>query len=120
RSRTNILPNSIRFPRPPGWCRSFCCRMARTLRMAFDDWARLLETTLKNSTNAVLNSHTYTLNELNQRTGQTRTYGSSASYGYDYLGQLTSASEEEQLLYGYDLAGNLTNRVRGVLTNAFV
>ena len=34
----------------------------------FDQWGRLLETTLKNSTNAVLNSLTYSLNQLNQRT----------------------------------------------------
>src|SRR5881628_608126 len=95
----------------------------------FDNWARLLTTTLKNSGNFILNSNSYSYNELNQRTEQTRTDGSYVDYTYDPLGQLVTAfgSEsggatkrwQEQFRYGYDLAGNLTNRTQNVLTNSF-
>ncbi len=83
-----------------------------------DDWGRLLETTLKNSGNSVLNTHTYTLKELNQRTTQSYSSGSE-TYGYDALGQLISDSGQDQLRYSYDLAGNLTNRGCNLLTNSF-
>src|SRR2546426_3415285 len=95
----------------------------------FDDWGRLLSTTLQNSGNATLNSHGYGYNRLNQRTRQTRTDGSYVDYGYDALDQLTTASGhesggttnrlQEQFTYGYDLAGNLTNPIQKALTGAF-
>ncbi len=55
-------------------------------------------------------------------------YDSQVAYGYDAIGQLTSAVGtetggtsrlNEQFGYGYDLAGNLTGRTNGALTQAF-
>src|SRR5207247_9397593 len=81
----------------------------------FDSVARLLSTVLKNSGNAVLNSHAYGYNLGDQRTALTNTAGNYLNYGYDPLGQLKTAfgSESngtvrvhEQLGYAYDPANN--------------
>src|SRR5438552_3505993 len=85
----------------------------------YDSEARLLATVLKNSTNATLNSHSYGYNKGNQRTACTNVLGDYRAYGYDNIGQLTSAKGyefdgtarvHEKMAYAYDAAGNLTSR----------
>jgi RHS repeat-associated protein len=97
----------------------------------YDGLARLTDTRFYTAGGAVLNSHSYGLNLGNQRITQTRMglkYTNSMAYGYDPLGQLTSAlgSEvdntprlHEQYGYGYDPAGNLTARTNNALVQAF-
>jgi YD repeat-containing protein len=94
----------------------------------FDGAGRLLSTTLKTSSQSVLNAHTYQYNAAHQRTRQILTEGNYWDYGYDALGQLTSAKGKtpaaanrlhEQLSYGYDKAGNLTKRTNNALVQTF-
>lgn len=94
----------------------------------YDSVARLLSTSLKNSANAVLNSHAYGYNLAGQRTSMTNTAGDYRSYGYDNIGQLTSALGteaggatrwHEQLRYTYDAAGNLNYRTNNDLVQSF-
>jgi hypothetical protein len=68
------------------------------------------------------------LNNANQRTKQTRFDGSYVNYGYDNIGQLTSASGKEsggttrlheQFGYAYDQADNLSQRTNNALVQAF-
>jgi YD repeat-containing protein len=101
------------FPSPSALVRKLALPNGAYITNNFDDYARILSTTLKNSTNAVLNSHAYAYNELNQRTTQTRTAGDSVSYTYDSLMQLAAAQAHEsngtmraheQFSYGYDVA----------------
>jgi len=94
-----------------------------------DVLGRMTSTTLKNSSHAILNSHSYAYDDANRRTKQTRTGGDYVDYGYDKIGQLKSALGlesggttnrwNERFFYGYDAAGNLSNRVQNVLTNVF-
>ena len=91
------------------------------------DLARLSSTKLLNSARATLNAHGYDYNELNQRTHQGRMDGIGVDYGYDDLGQLTSAigSEtggtrwHERFGYAYDPAGNLLHRTNHSLVQSF-
>jgi RHS repeat-associated protein len=96
---------------------------------AFDGVARLLSTTLRNSSHSALNSHSYELNSGHQRTKQTRFDNSSVDYGYDPIGQLKTALGREsggttnrlyeQLGYQYDAAGNLLRRTNNALVQTF-
>jgi RHS repeat-associated protein len=91
--------------------------------------ARLLSTTLKNSSHSTINSHSYQLNQGNQRTQQTFTLGNYVDYTYDNIGQLQSAKGKESggttnrlhehLGYGYDAAGNLYLRTNNALIQTF-
>jgi RHS repeat-associated protein len=95
----------------------------------YDSVARLLSTVLKNSGNSVLNSHSYTYDLGGERTKQTFTAGNYVNYGYDQIGQLTSALGkesggvtnrlQEQLKYAYDAAHNLNTRTNNVLIETF-
>ena len=94
----------------------------------FDSLGQLTGTFLKDSAHAVLNSHAYVLNDLGQRLRQTRADGSYVEYGYDNIGQVTSAVEHEpggglrlheNLGFGYDLAGNLHYRTNNALVQTF-
>jgi RHS repeat-associated protein len=94
----------------------------------FDNVARLLSTTLKSSGLSTINSHSYQLNPLGQRTNQAFTAGNYINYSYDNLGQLKSAlgSESggatrwhEQFGYAYDPAGNLNYRTNNALLETF-
>ncbi len=95
----------------------------------FDSVARLLSTSLENSGNTVLNSHSYSYNTANQRTQQTRTKGDYVNYTYDTIGQLTNATGlesggvtnrwQEQLSYVYDKAHNLNYRTNNALVQTF-
>jgi RHS repeat-associated protein len=95
---------------------------------AYDGNTRLLSTVLKNSTNGILNSHTYGNNVGNQRTALTNTPGDYRTYGYDDIGQLKTALGyesggtsrlNEQLAYAYDAAGNLNFRTNNALVQTF-
>jgi YD repeat-containing protein len=95
----------------------------------FDERGRWLGTTLRSSTGTLLNQHLYAYNELDQRTQQTRAGGDFVDYGYDDLGQLTSAKGKEsggttnrlneQFGYTYDTAGNLARRTNNLLVQSF-
>ncbi len=96
---------------------------------AYDGVARMLSTTLKNSGNSVLNSHSYTYDLGGERTNQTFTAGNFINYSYDQIGQLTSALGkesggvtnrlQEQLKYAYDAAHNLNLRTNNLLIETF-
>ena len=57
----------------------------------FDSVARLLSTTLKNSGNTALNTHSYTSDLGGERTQQVFKAGNFVNYNYDKIGQLTNA-----------------------------
>jgi RHS repeat-associated protein len=96
---------------------------------SYDGNARMLSTVLENSTNGVLDSHSYTYNVGNQRAQQVFTAGDYVSYTYDPAGQLkTGVGKEssgvtnrmhEQFGYAYDSAGNLNWRTNNALLQAF-
>jgi len=86
----------------------------------YDVNARLLSTTLKNSSHTVLNAHSYAYNVGNQRTQQVFNAGSTVNYTYDPIGQLKvadSATAGEDRGYLYDAAWNLTKRTNYVGAN---
>ncbi len=94
----------------------------------FDSMSRLIATVLKNSTNGVLNSHSYGYDLASERTWLTNTAGDYRSFGYDKIGQLkTAAAKEasgtsrlnEQLGYAFDAAGNLNYRTNNGLLQTF-
>src|SRR5438270_7692303 len=57
----------------------------------FDSSARLLTTSLQNSSATVLDAYTYTYDYANERTAVTRTDASAVGYTHDPIGQLTIA-----------------------------
>src|SRR5881409_60388 len=95
----------------------------------FDSAARLLSTSLKNSSNTVLNSHAYVYDLDGERTKQTFKDGNYLDYTYDALGQLKTALGKEsggsvsrlheQFKYGYDYARNLNYRTNNLLNQTF-
>jgi len=88
----------------------------------YDANARLLSTTLKHSTNSILNSHSYSYNLANQRTQQLFNAGSTYGYTYDKIGQLKvadSATASEDRGYAYDTAWNLNYRTNSTTLNTF-
>lgn len=94
----------------------------------YDSLARMLSTVLKNSANAVQNSHAYGYNLAGQRTALTNTAGDYRNYGYDNISRLTSALGaeaggasrwNEQFRYAYDPAGNLNLRTNNELIQTF-
>jgi RHS repeat-associated protein len=93
----------------------------------FDVVSRLLSTTLRNSTGALLNSHTYGYDLASQRTWLTNTLGDYRNYLYDNIGELTSARgtetngtarAHERFGYSYDAAGNLAFRTNTALVQS--
>jgi RHS repeat-associated protein len=94
----------------------------------FDTVARLLSTSLKNSTNGILNSHRYGYNVASQRTAVTNTAGNRLAYTYDKIGQLKTAYGfesngtarlHEKFGYEYDAANNLKGRTNNALIQSF-
>ncbi len=88
----------------------------------YDSVARLLSTTLKNSSHTTLNAHTYTYNPANQRTQQLFNAGSTVNYTYDRIGQLKvadSGTASEDRGYAYDKAWNLSYRTNNTTLNTF-
>ena len=72
----------------------------------YDILNRPLTVTLKNSSNTVLNSRSYTYDAVGQITSITEG-GTTKSYGYDNIGQLVSA---DGFTYTYDANGNRTGK----------
>ncbi|MGO8928263.1 MAG: RHS repeat-associated core domain-containing protein [Limisphaerales bacterium] len=97
---------------------------------SYDSVARLLSTVLTGSGQAIINSHSYQLNQASQRTQQVFTVTNYVNYTYDNMGQLRSASGkeaggttnrlQEQLGYLYDAAGNLNFRTNNALLQTFI
>ena len=95
----------------------------------YDSVARLVSTELRNSSGAVLNSHSYSYNQANQRTQQGFTAANYIDYGYDLSGELRTASGKEyggttnrlleQFGYAYDPAGNLQWRTNNGLLQMY-
>jgi RHS repeat-associated protein len=95
----------------------------------YDNVSRLLSTVLRSSFGTNLNAHSYGYNLANQRTWLTNLAGDFRAFGYDNIGQLTSASatdpsggpkrSQEQLGYSYDPAGNLAWRTNNALLQKF-
>ena len=95
----------------------------------FDNVARLLSTTLMNSSAAVLDAQNYGYNQASQRTSETNAAGDFRNYAYDSAGELTLAIGkelngvtprwQEQFGYGYDAAGNLNDRTNNTLVQVF-
>jgi uncharacterized protein RhaS with RHS repeats len=90
-----------------------------TIATSYDFMARLTNTTLRTSQQAVLNHHGYEYNAASQRTGVTNLAGSTVGYTYAHTGQLIQASGKEaggatrlheESGYGYDAARNLVQR----------
>ncbi|NMD19954.1 MAG: RHS repeat protein, partial [Verrucomicrobia bacterium] len=86
-----------------------------TIATSYDFMARLTNTTLRTSQQAVLNHHGYGYNAASQRTSVTNLAGNTVGYTYDRIGQLTQASGKEaggttrlneQFEYGFDDIGN--------------
>jgi RHS repeat-associated protein len=95
---------------------------------SYDSAARMLSTVLKNSTNGILNSHSYAYSLASQRTAMTNTLGDYRNYTYDSISQIKTATGKEmnltdraheQLGYAYDAAGNLAWRTNNALVQAF-
>ena len=88
----------------------------------YDGNARLLSTTLKNSSHTTLNAHEYGYNAGNQRTQQVFSVGSTYNYTYDAIGQLKvadSATASEDRGYLYDAAWNLNRRTNNAYVEQF-
>jgi RHS repeat-associated protein len=96
----------------------------------YDSLARLTRTALNNSSGQTLDAYSYLYDPLGLRTNVTRNLGSAistATAGYDAIGQLTgwTAKEtntvrlNEQLGWAYDAAHNLHLRTNGGLIQTF-
>ena len=94
----------------------------------YDPVGLLASTTLKNSGDAELDSYAYTYDLGGLRTSVLRNNSINVAYGYDALGQLTSATgsepggntrHNENFSYTYDPAGNLLSRINDSLQQAF-
>ena len=88
----------------------------------FDSVARLLTNSLRNSSDAVLDSYAYIYNPANQRTYLTRADGSYYGFVYDKISQLTVADSTvnaEDRGYVYDAAWNLNRRTNNGVVSTF-
>ncbi len=99
-----------------------------TIATSYDFMARLTNTTLRSSQQAVLNHHGYGYNAASQRTSVTNMAGNTVAYTYDRSGQLVQASGKEaggttrlneQFGYGYNAAGNLALRTNNGFAQTF-
>jgi YD repeat-containing protein len=114
---------------PASLVRSLLLPNSAYITNTYDNVARLLSTALKTSDHSTVNSHSYQLNQGNQRTQQVLTAGNYVDYTYDDIGQLQSARGREsggatnrlheQLGYAYDAAGNLNYRTNNALIQTF-
>jgi len=95
----------------------------------YDSAGRLNATMLLNSTNGIFDSQQYVYDADSRRTLETRYDNSAVAYGYDNIGQVTTATAKEsngttarlneQFSYSYDKAGNLSTRTNTTLALAF-
>ncbi len=99
-----------------------------TIAESFDSAGQVVTNTLKHGTTA-LDAYVYTYDDDGRRTAVQRVDGATVNYGYDGIGQLTSAvgyepdgvtqRANENLGYGYDAAGNLQQRQNNTLLQGF-
>jgi YD repeat-containing protein len=88
----------------------------------YDENARLLSTTLYNSSGTALDAADYGYNFCNQRTTFTNAAGTNVQYSYDRIGQLkvaTSSVSAENRGYLYDAAWNLNDRTNNGVNTTF-
>ncbi|MEI6074610.1 MAG: RHS repeat-associated core domain-containing protein [Verrucomicrobiota bacterium] len=95
---------------------------------SFDDAGQLLSTALNHG--GTLDSYAYAYDHNGNRLSVQRANNSVVNYGYDNLGQLTSAlglepdgvtvRANENFGYGYDAAGNLAFRTNNTLAQVFI
>jgi RHS repeat-associated protein len=88
----------------------------------YDENARLLSTTLYNSSGTALDAADYGYNFGNQRTTFTNAAGTNVQYSYDRIGQLkvaTSSVSAENRGYAYDTAWNLNDRTNNGVNTTF-
>ncbi len=91
---------------------------------AYDSEARLMQTTLRNSSGTVLNRHSYQVNQASERTQMTRSDSSTVAYTYNGAQETIKALgsgglSTENLGYGYDAAWNLNTRTNGGTVGTF-
>jgi RHS repeat-associated protein len=99
-----------------------------TIAETYDDAGQLLTTALKHGS-TVLDSYGYAYDAGGNRTSVQRAGGAHVDYGYDNIGQLTSAvgyepdgttvRGNENFGYSYDPAGNLATRNNNTLIQTF-
>jgi RHS repeat-associated protein len=99
-----------------------------TIAESFDSAGQVVTNTLKHGTTA-LDAYVYTYDDDGRRTAVQRVDGATVNYGYDDIGQLTSAvgyepdgvtqRANENLGYRYDAAGNLQQRSNNTLLQGF-
>jgi RHS repeat-associated protein len=98
------------------------------LTNSYDVVAQLTGINLKTAAGVGLDSYRYGYNSAHRRTAQTNFFSNRWSYGYDGVGQLTSAQgyelngtarADEQLSYGYDKAWNLAGRTNNGFAQVF-
>ena len=88
----------------------------------YDANARLLNTSLNNSSGTPLDTYTYVYDPANERTNVTRTDSSTVAFKYDHIGQLTNADSSvnsEDRGYAYDAAWNLATRLSNGVSGTF-
>jgi len=88
----------------------------------YDVNARLLSTTLYNSSGTALDAATYGYNAANQRTNFANAARTNVLYTHDSIGQLTVATSSvtaENRGYKYDAAWNLNDRTNNGVNTAF-
>ena len=100
-----------------------------SIASSYDAAGQLSTTALMNSGNTVRDSFGYIYDLNGNRTNVLRANNSHVAYGYDSIGQLTSAMGvepdgvtvrgNENFGYGYDPAGNLAMRTNNTLIQAF-
>ena len=98
-----------------------------SIGQTFGDAGQLLSTILRHGS-TVVDSYSYGYDAMGNRTSAGRTDGSQVGYGYDNVGQLTGAvgtessgllRGNENLGYVYDPAGNLFQRTNNTLVQTF-
>jgi YD repeat-containing protein len=103
-----------------------CFKNNATLRMttakSYDNLNRLTSTVTSNAQSAILDLHSYTYNNANQRTGMTNADSSRWVYQYDSLGQVTNGTKSwsdgtlvagQQFGYAFDTIGNRQSTTAG-------
>jgi RHS repeat-associated protein len=121
----------------PGYGGNFSSPLIQSLSLpntvsvtnGYDSAGRLNATMLLNSTNGIFDSQQYVYDADSRRTLETRYDNSAVAYGYDNIGQVTTATAKEsngttarlneQFSYSYDKAGNLSTRTNTTLALAF-
>ncbi len=100
-----------------------------TINNLYDDFARILQSTFNSAVLGTVDQRVYGYDAASQVTQQTFLNGNFMNYGYDNIGQLTTAQGfeaggtparlQEQFGYAYDKAWNLSYRTNNFLLETF-